>query len=119
MDRDATRILLVEDDSVIAYDIKSLLTELGYEVLDVVATGAEAVDAAAALSPDLVIMDITLEGEMDGIQTAREMQKSGDMPIVYLTAHTDIHTFLAAKKTNPYGYCMKPAGAHEIYSVVE
>jgi len=115
-----TKILVVEDESIIAMEIGSLLTGFGYQVSELVRTGREAVALADKLRPDLILMDISLEGDMDGIQAANEITAGGyDIPIVYLTANADDHTFKRAKISEPFGYLPKPFEARLLHSTIE
>ena len=102
------QVLVVEDDSIIAMDIKSRLQALGYAVSAVVFSGQEAIEKAAETQPDLVLMDIRLRGHMDGVEAAERIHTRFDIPVVYLTAHADESTLQRAKLTEPYGYILKP-----------
>ena len=108
MGTEKTRILIVEDEAVIAADMTNLLTRKGYEITDVVTSGEDALKAIELLRPDLVFMDIVLDGEKDGIETARHINTHYDIPIIYLTAHADAHTIRRATLTTPHGYLLKP-----------
>ncbi|MBI5848098.1 MAG: response regulator [Nitrospirae bacterium] len=112
-------IMLVEDESVTAMDIKSSLVQLGYEVIAVVASGEDAIRRAVELHPDLILMDITLAGDMNGIQAAEEIRKSLAIPIVFLTAHADAETLGQAKKAEPFGYLPKPSTIDTLMSTIE
>ncbi|HON79134.1 MAG TPA: PAS domain S-box protein [Spirochaetota bacterium] len=113
------RILLVEDESIIALDVKNILTSLGYEVIAIVATGEEAVRRVAELTPDLVLMDIILAGDMDGIEAARILRSTQDIPVVFMTAHADVATVCRARDTAPYGYILKPINQADIFSTID
>ncbi|MGC1514481.1 MAG: response regulator, partial [Maribacter sp.] len=102
------RILVVEDDMIIAANLTLQLTKLDYEITGIEARGEEAVAHAFLNRPDIILMDIHLKGTMDGVETARAIQKQSDVPIVYLTANTDEATFLRAKDTQPYAFVQKP-----------
>lgn len=115
----SVRILLVEDESLIAEDIKSVLKQLGYSVLPAVSSGEEAVRQAEELKPDLILMDIILSGEMDGVTATEIIRSRSDIPIIYLTAHADEGTLERAKKTEPYGYILKPFHDQELKSVID
>jgi len=116
---DKKRILLVEDEAVIAMDLQSNLIRLGYEVPAFVTSGEEAIRAAAELSPDLVLMDITLAGPMTGIEAAGVIRKSHAIPVIFLTAHVDDATLGPAKRTEPFGYLPKPCGLDTLRSTIE
>jgi signal transduction histidine kinase/AmiR/NasT family two-component response regulator len=103
-----TSILIVEDEQIIAFNLKSRLEKLGYEVVAFVPNGEEALKVAAARRPDLVLMDIMLEGPLDGVETATRLGAELDIPFIYLTASSDDATIARAKTTNPLGYLVKP-----------
>ncbi|MFC1715083.1 response regulator [Candidatus Poribacteria bacterium] len=115
----AGRILIVEDDGIIATRLQTILEKLGYDVIGAVASGAEAVQKASESSPDLVLMDIYLAGEMNGIETAAEIHTQSDIPIVYLTAYSTDELLQQAKITQPYGYLIKPIQDRELYATIE
>jgi PAS domain S-box-containing protein len=114
-----TRILVVEDEGIIAQDIKNCLENLGYDVPEIVFTGQDALEKADQLRPDLVLMDIVLKGEMDGIETASEIKSRYNIPIVYLTAYEDDKTLTRAKLTEPLGYILKPFEERYLRSSIE
>ncbi|NER22153.1 MAG: diguanylate cyclase [Symploca sp. SIO1C2] len=113
------KILIVEDESVVAWDIQETLEQLGYKVVANVTSGAEAIQIPAAIKPDLVLMDIQLEDEMDGITAAGKIRDRFDIPIIYLTAHADEYTWQRAISTNPYGYLVKPFQERELQTTIE
>ncbi len=113
------RILIVEDESIIAMDMKNTLAGLNYEVIGIAVSGEEAIRQAAELRPDLLIMDISLGGEIDGIDAVNEIRKSQDIPAVYLTSHSNRVTFERAIQTQPHGYLVKPVGRNDLYSSIE
>lgn len=102
------RILIVEDDMIIAANISLQLTDLGYEVTGIVSRGEEAIIHAKGNTPDIILLDINLKGDLDGIETAKSIQTSADIPIIYLTANSDEVTFEKAKKTRPRAFVTKP-----------
>lgn len=103
----ADKILLVEDESIEALDIKHTLESFGYEVPYVASTGEEAVKKALEIMPDLILMDIILKGKTNGIDAALEIKKF-NIPVIFLTAHPEESTIERAKLTEPYGYLTKP-----------
>ncbi len=113
------RVLVVEDERIVALDIKNRLESLGYEVCGIVHTGEDAVAQSGELSPDIVLMDIMLEGMMDGIEAARHIQGELDIPVIFLTAYSDEITIQRAKLSEPYGYILKPFEGRDIHTVVE
>ncbi len=112
------QILIVENDPLIAQSMKRLLSGAGYGVATA-ATGLEAIATVEKAPPDLVLMDINLDGEIDGISTARVIKRSHVMPVVYITQYTDKHIFLAAKETFPTHYITKPFDETELLLNIE
>jgi PAS domain S-box-containing protein len=102
------RILIVEDERIVAEDIKMNLQSLGYAIPGIVSSGEEAIRKTEEHNPDLVLMDISLKGDIDGIETATQIRSRFDIPIVYLTAYADEKTIERAKITEPFGYIIKP-----------
>lgn len=113
------KVLVVEDENIVALEIKGRLKKLGYIVPGVASTGEDAINKAEALSPDLVLMDIMLKGEIDGIEAARYIREKMDIPIIYLTAYADEQTLERAKSTAPYGYILKPFGENDLRTTIE
>jgi len=113
------RILVVEDESVVAKDIQIRLRGLGYTVSGIASSGEGAIQKAAKTHPDLVLMDIVLSGDMDGIEAAQEIISRYDIPVVYLTAYADEKKLQRAKITEPFGYVLKPFEEKEVYSAIE
>lgn len=103
-----TRILIVEDDMIIAANLSLQLSNLGYEVTGIESRGEEAVGHASANAPDIILMDINLKGKLNGIETVSIIQKNHDIPVIYLTANSDETTFAQAKETHPYAFISKP-----------
>lgn len=101
-------ILIVEDEAIVAMEIDARLKKLGYRVLGPVSSGEEALEEIERGAPDLVLMDIMLAGKMDGIETAEEIGRKFNIPIIYLTAYADERTLERVKDTDPYGYLLKP-----------
>jgi diguanylate cyclase (GGDEF)-like protein/PAS domain S-box-containing protein len=114
-----TRILIVEDEIIVATDIQTTLLSLGYDVLDIVSSGEEAIHRVQELQPDFVLMDIRLQGELDGIQAAEAITESFSIPILFLTAYADQKTLERAKLTKPMGYILKPFEERELYTTIE
>jgi two-component system, cell cycle sensor histidine kinase and response regulator CckA len=115
----SSKILIVEDDGIIAEDISESLRRLGYQRTAVAHTADSATCLALEMKPDLVLMDIKLKGGLDGIQAAEQMRKRMRVPIVYLTANADPETLQRAKLTEPFGYLLKPYKAQELQSTIE
>ncbi len=113
------RILVVEDEGIIAQDIQSTLEKLGYEVPAIAVVGEEAIEKATELRPDLVLMDIVLWGGMDGVEAATRIRDELRIPVIYLTAHSDSATLQRAKVTGPYGYIVKPLVERELRIGIE
>ena len=112
-------ILVVEDEAIVRADIKDKLESLGYTVPAVASSGEEAIRQAGKTRPNLVLMDIKLKGNMDGVDAAEEIRARFDIPVVYLTAYADAETLQRAKVTEPYGYILKPFGIDELSSAIE
>ena len=101
-------ILIVEDEGLIAADVQNKLKRLGYSVPAIAQSGVEALRCARSTPFNLVLMDIRLKGNMDGIATAQALKTEFDIPVVYMTAHADQETIGRAKLTEPFGYILKP-----------
>ncbi len=114
-----TKVLVVEDENIVALEIKSRLQKLGYIVPSVASTGEEAISKAEAFSPDLILMDIMLKGNIDGVEASRRIRDKMDIPIIYLTAYADGETLQRAKVTTPYGYILKPFEENDLRTTVE
>ena len=112
-------ILVVEDEAVVREYIRGTLETLGYRVPATVANGRDAVTRAEKLRPDLVLMDIRLKGEIDGIEAASQIGAVYGIPVVYLTSYADEETLNRAKMTNPAGYIMKPFNEQELRATIE
>lgn len=116
---DEIKILIVEDENIIALNIKKKLKSFGYAVPAIVSTGEEAVKMTEIISPDLILMDIMLKGDMDGVKAAEEIKKRFSIPVIYLTAYSDDKVLDRAKVTEPYGYIVKPFKAIDLRSNIE
>ena len=101
------KILIVEDEAITALDLKYSLEEIGYEVIDTVDTGQDAIDIATRTIPDVVLMDIKLKGDMEGFEAAEAISEL-EIPVVYLTANTDTDTFQKSNIKGAYGFISKP-----------
>lgn len=115
----ATKVLIVEDELIVAENLAKHLTQQGYLVLDIVDSGSEAIAVSQQQSPDVVLMDITLQGEIDGIAAAREISGRHHQPVIYMTAHADDATLERAKSTGPYGYLVKPFNPSNLKATIE
>jgi len=113
------RILIVEDETIVAMTLEDALHGMGYSVAGTVSTADDAIRMAGEVRPDLILMDIRIQGEKDGIAAAEEINGLYHIPIVYLTAHSDEKTLERAMKTQPYGYLTKPFRDRELYSTIE
>jgi PAS domain S-box-containing protein len=113
------RVLVVEDERIVAEDLQSQLETFGYSVSSIASSGEEAIQKAVETHPDLVLMDIVLKGNMDGVEVAEKMHASLDIPVVYLTAYGDVQTVQRAKITEPYGYILKPFDERELHTSIE
>lgn len=113
------KILIVEDESIVAKDLELTLNHLGYEVVGNCDNGQEAYDVALEKKPDLMLMDIFIKGDIDGIEAASRIKKDLSVPVVYLTAFSDENTLNRAKETKPHGYLTKPFDEKDLYITVE
>lgn len=116
---DRKRVMIVEDEVIVALDIAGYLDQLGYECCRKVDSGEEAVQQAGLDQPDLILMDIGLAGRMDGIEAAENIREKSDIPIVFLTAYIDDRVVERAKKTEPYGYLLKPVSTEALRATIE
>jgi PAS domain S-box-containing protein len=110
---------VVEDEQIVALELKDRLTWMGHSVVGVVVSGEEAIERVRRLPPDLVLMDIKLQGKLDGVEAAETIRSETDIPVVYLTAFADETTLQRAKLTEPYGYILKPFQERELHVIIE
>ncbi len=113
------QIMIVEDEKIVSKDIQNMLKRIGYAVPAAVSSGEEAVQKAAEIQPDLVLMDIMLKGKMDGVEAAEQIHAQFQIPVIYLTAYADERTLQRAKITEPYGYILKPFQEKELHTTIE
>jgi signal transduction histidine kinase len=113
------RILAVEDERIVARDLQVRLTNLGYEVTGIASSRASALEAATRQRPDVVLMDIRLNGVPEGIDAARQLHDDFKLPIIYLTGHSDDATLTQARLTEPFGYILKPFENRELVAAIE
>jgi DNA-binding NarL/FixJ family response regulator len=113
------KILIAENERIIAIDIKNSLQRLGFKVTALVSTGEEVMRKVKEEKPDLILMDIKLDGPLSGIKTAEIITDHYNIPIIYLTAYSDRETLQNAKITEPYGYLIKPFDSREIEIAIE
>ena len=109
-----SKIMIVEDEAIAALDIQIMLEELGYNTTDPIPTGEEAIAKINELNPDLVLMDISLDGLFNGIETAEKIKNAHHLPVVFLTAHADLSTMKDADRIKPYGYLIKPVNKNDL-----
>ena len=119
MGSEKKKILIVEDEKIVARHIHGTLISLGYEVSDIVSKGEDAVEKAGSNPPDLVLTDIMLEGQMSGIEAADIIRSSLGIPVIYLTAYTDEKIIQEAKIAEPFGYILKPFEERELHATIE
>jgi len=115
----ATKVMVVEDDVLIAEDIRISLEDMGYCVCSTVTSGEEAIEQAAEQMPDVVLMDIVLGGEMDGVEAAETLGAEYDFPVVFLTSFADEETLERARTAGPFGYLVKPFEDRELRATLE
>jgi PAS domain S-box-containing protein len=114
-----SRIMVVEDEVIVAMELQSTLQDLGYFVADPVVRGEDALALVAELRPDLILMDIKLAGDIDGIEAAARIRDLHHVPVVFLTAHSDESTLQRAKASQPFGYLVKPFTRAELRTTIE
>jgi len=112
-------ILIVEDELLIAKNLSYKLEKLGYKIADIVSSGADAIQRAEEMKPDLILMDIVIKGEIDGIETAARIHQKLDIPIIYTTAYADDETLQRAENTGSYGYLLKPFKERELHATIK
>jgi signal transduction histidine kinase len=113
------RILVVEDEAIVAFNLQLRLEQLGYDVPAVAASGQESLDLIDELLPDLVLMDIRIQGPMDGIEVASRLRQTHPVPVIYLTAYAEDATLERARQTRPYGYLLKPFSERELHATIQ
>jgi PAS domain S-box-containing protein len=113
------KILIVEDEALIAMEIRDRLVRLGFQIAGIADTGEKAIQEANRSHPDLVLMDIRLKGAMDGVQAANHISRELEIPVVYLTAHSDSSTLQRAKLAAPFGYILKPFAERDLVVAIE
>jgi CheY-like chemotaxis protein len=113
------KILIVEDERITAEDLRDILTDLGYLVTRIVSSGAEAIAEVEQNRPDLALMDIHIEGQMDGTEVARAILAGYDVPSIFLSAHADAHTLSRARAAQPLGYLTKPFRDYELRTIID
>jgi DNA-binding LytR/AlgR family response regulator len=116
---ESTKILIVEDEIIIAADISMILGGLGYEVTGITPRGEDALKSIEATRPDLILMDISLKGKLDGIETARRIHTEHQIPLIFLTANADDTTFARAKEVQPYAYISKPFRQADLHRAIQ
>jgi len=114
-----TQVLIVEDEAIVAESIASKLRRYGYEVLDTLPSGEEAIEVAEKTRPDVILMDIHLAGKIDGIQAADRISSQYHIPVIFLTAYADEQTISRAKEAGPFGYLVKPFRERDLYITIE
>jgi len=112
-------VLIVEDEGVVALSIKAALTKMGYTVVGIAVSGSEAIALATEKKPDVILMDIHIKGDIDGIQTTEKINAVMDVPVIFLTAYADDETVSRAIRTGSHSYLVKPYNPRELYSNIE
>jgi CheY-like chemotaxis protein len=113
------RIMIVEDERIVAADLQQMVRELGYDAYAVAASGADALAIARQTTPDVALMDIRIRGLLDGIETAAQLRREFNTAVIFLTAHSDDDTLHRAKHAEPYGYLLKPINAPLLRTTIE
>ena len=115
----SAHILIVEDESIVAFNLQQRLSHMGYHVPDVAVSGTETLSLLSHSSPDLILMDIHIEGTMDGIDVAARIHETRSVPVIYLTAYSEDSTLERARQTRPYGYLIKPFSERELHATIQ
>lgn len=115
----SAHILIVEDESIVAFNLQQRLSHMGYHVPDVAVSGNETFDLLSQSCPDLILMDIHIEGTMDGIDVAARIHETNPVPVIYLTAYSEDATLERARRTRPYGYLIKPFSERELHATIQ
>lgn len=113
------RVLIIEDEAIVARDLQSMVEKAGYEVCGLATTGEEALEMASQLKPDVALVDIIIKGSMNGIEIAQKIWHEMDIPVIYVTAYADDNTLNRAKETTPFGYILKPFEERELRISIE
>jgi len=116
---DKLKILIVEDEVIIAMRFEVFFSRRGYQVVDLVSSGEEAIKAAIKEKPDLILMDINLKGMMSGIEAATKITAEDNIPIIFMTGYSDENLRMEADKVNPLGYFMKPIDMNEVLDAIK
>jgi len=117
--KENAKILIVEDDRNLSRYIKLSMESFGFNTVEIVVSGEEAIQKAKEIEPDIVFMDIVLKGKMDGIEAAQVIKEQLGTPIIYITAYSDIERVKRAKATNPIGYLLKPFQMSDLQQGIE
>ncbi len=112
-------IMLVEDEAIIAMDLRFSLQQAGYQVGSIAATGEEAIEIARRESPDIMLIDIRLAGDLDGIETAQKIRATSDIPLIFMTGYEDEKLHRRANQLNPLAYLIKPVKLHELTTAID
>ncbi len=114
-----TRVLIVEDEIIVASEIKLRLEAMGFKVIGIVNNGRDAIAKANENYPDVILMDITLKGKMDGLEATRKITRETDIPVIFITAHTDAPTLDSAREASSHGIFTKPFSDDELKSAIQ
>lgn len=117
--KEGLRILIVEDESIVARDIQSMLFRLGYGLSPIASRGQEAIEKALERQPDIILMDIRLKENMDGIETAKKIREHFSIPIIYMSALSDKESLKRARKADPFFFISKPIEEDELQTVID
>ena len=115
----ATRVMVVEDERIVAFHLRQQLIKLGYSVVGVLSSGRQTLERIDELQPDVVLMDVHIDGDMDGIETASQLRCRAATPVIYLTAHAEDATLERARATKPYGFLLKPFSERELHATIQ
>ena len=114
-----TRVMVVEDERIVALNLKQRLTKLGYDISTFATSGRQALAEIERQPPDVVLMDINIDGDIDGIETASRIPETHQIPVIYLTAYSEEATLERARATKPYGFLLKPFSERELHATIQ
>jgi CheY-like chemotaxis protein len=116
---DSKKVMIVEDEGIVSIDIRNILNSLGYTVSGIAFSGEEAINILQESGPDLILMDIGLKGDIDGIEAAKIIKENHNIPVIFLTGFADENTLSRAKDTDPAGYIIKPINEEELEAALD
>lgn len=114
-----TRIIIVEDNNIISLDLKHCLEQMNYEIISTIPNGEQAISQTFEMKPDIKLMDVNLNGKVNGIEAAEKINSTLKVPILFISAYSDNDVMVKAKSRNYFGYLVKPYNKNELYKSIE